>query len=285
LRRTSVAEERVLSIVKDYYGRMAKHEKERLQQDPYHSIEFIMTNYFLERYLPEDGLVLDAGGGTGRYTVTLAKRGYDIVLLDITPKLLTIAKREILNAKVQSHVKCITEGSITNLPEFSDETFDAVLCLGGPLNHILNRGQRNRALQEFVRVAKRGAPIFISVISRLGLMTTILVVTPDEIQDCKHHLETGDYIPGVTPRREVKGFTAAHWFLPEELRNLCEENGIEVLDMAALEGLSSHHWKETNLIAKDRKKWRMWIEILRRTCNDPSIIGSSEHFLVVGKKP
>jgi ubiquinone/menaquinone biosynthesis C-methylase UbiE len=243
-----------------------------------------MTNYFLEKYLPDKGLILDAGGGTGRYTIELVERGYDIVLLDITPKLLAIAKREILKAKVQSRVKQIVEGSITDLSGFTDETFDAVLCLGGPLNHVLNASQRGQAMQELGRVAKRGAPILISVISRLGLMSTILVVTPDEIRDCKHHLETRNYIPGVTPRREVKGFTAAHWLLPEELRSLCEENGVEVLDMAALEGLSSHHWKETNRITRDRKKWRMWIEILRRTCTNPSIIGSSEHFLAVGRK-
>jgi hypothetical protein len=38
MRKTSVTEEHVLKIVKEYYGRTAKHEKERLQPDPYHSI-------------------------------------------------------------------------------------------------------------------------------------------------------------------------------------------------------------------------------------------------------
>jgi hypothetical protein len=139
-------------------------------------------------------------------------------------------------------------------------------------------------MAELARVAKKDSPIFISVISRLGLMTSILVNTPDEIQDCKHHLENGNYIPGLVPRSKVSGFTAAHWFLPEELTQLCEKHAVQVLDVAALEGLSSLHNKEVNRIAKDKRRWSVWIDVMLRTCNHPSIVGSSEHFLVVGRR-
>jgi hypothetical protein len=65
---------------------------------------------------------------------------------------------------------------------------------------------------------------------------------------------------------------------------LFERNGVEVLEMAGLEGLSSHHEKETNRLYKDQEKWKMWMEILLETCTHPSIVGSSEHFLLVGRK-
>jgi hypothetical protein len=39
-----------------------------------------------------------------------------------------------------------------------------------------------------------------------------------------------------------------------------------VLEMVGLEGLSSHHEKETNKIYKDQEKWKTWIEILLNTC-------------------
>jgi 2-polyprenyl-3-methyl-5-hydroxy-6-metoxy-1,4-benzoquinol methylase len=48
--------------------------------------------HFLEKYLPRQGLVLDAGGGPGPYTIELAKRGYDVVLFDLSPKCLELAK-------------------------------------------------------------------------------------------------------------------------------------------------------------------------------------------------
>jgi len=51
-----------------------------------------------------------------------------------------------------------------------------------------------------------------------------------------------------------------------------------------LEGLSSHHRKETNKLHKDQEKWKMWMEILLKTCTHPSVVGSSEHFLLVCRK-
>jgi hypothetical protein len=71
---------------------------------------------------------------------------------------------------------------------------------------------------------------------------------------------------------------------PEELQTLFEKHGVQVLVMAGLEGLSSHHEKETNKLFKDQEKWKMWIEILLATCTHPSVVGSAEHFLLIGRK-
>jgi ubiquinone/menaquinone biosynthesis C-methylase UbiE len=281
---SALDEARVSRIVREWYKKTAKREQKRLVRDSYHRIEFIVTNHFLEKYLPKRGLVLDAGGGTGTYAIQLAKKGYDLVLLDLTPELLAIARKQIQKANLLGRIKMITEGTISDLSQFPEATFDAVMCLGGALNHIVDVRQRNEAVAELARVAKKDSPIFISVISRLGLMASILVNTPNEIQDCRHHLENGDYIPRILPRSKVTGFTAAHWFLPEELTRLCERHRVQVLEVAALEGLSSLHNKEVNRIAKDKRKWNAWIDIMLRTCNHPSIVGSSEHFLVVGRR-
>jgi hypothetical protein len=54
--------------------------------------------------------------------------------------------------------------------------------------------------------------------------------------------------------------------------------------MAALEGLSSYHVRKTNRLAKDEEKWKMWMDVILRTCNHLSIVGSSEHILLVGRK-
>jgi len=85
--------------------------------------------------------------------------------------------------------------------------------------------------------------------SARGVLRTILVNFPQKMKYGKHQLEIGDYIPGV----QGEGFTAAHWFLPEELRELFEQRGVDVLEMAGLEGLSSHQEKETNRLYKDQE--------------------------------
>ena len=273
-------EKRIQEIVKEWFTKKAGMEWRRLQRNPYHQIEFVVTMYFLEKYLPKNGLVLDAGGGPGRYTIELAKRGYNVVLFDLSPEMLKLARKKIKRAGVAGKVKQFVQGSVEDLSLFSSETFDAVLCLGAPLCHLLNVKQREKAAAELARVAKRDAPIFVSVISRIGLLRTILIRFPHEMQYARHHWEVGNYIPG----QQGEGFTAAHWFLPEELCSLFEKQNVKILEMAGLEGLSSHHEKETNKLFKDREKWRMCMEILLKTCTHPSVVGSSEHFLLVCRK-
>ncbi len=268
------------AIVKDWYTKSARHEWRRLQQDPYHQLEFMATMHFAEKYLPKRGLLLDAGGGPGRYTIELARRGYEVVLLDLVPEMLKIARRQIKRAGVQGKVKQVAEASIDDLSAFDDETFDAALCLGGPLNHILDPKRREKATAELVRVAKPKAPILVSVISRIGLLKGVLTVFPHEMKYAKHHWAVGDYVPG----QQGEGFTAAHWFLPEELQALFERHDAEVLEMAGLEGLSSHHRKETNKLFKDPEKWEIWTQILLATCTHPAVVGSAEHFLLIGRK-
>jgi len=235
--------------------------------------------HFLGKHLPKQGLILDAGGGPGRYAIELANRGHDIVLLDLIPEMLQTAYKKTKKAGLLKRIRFV-EGSIGNLSAFKTESFDAVLALGGSLNHLLNAKQRVKAASELVRVAKNGAPLFISVISRIGLLKTILIMFQDEMQYARHHWEVGDYIPGL----QGEGFTAAHWFLPEELCGLFHDQSVRVIEMAGLEGLSSHHPKETNRLFKDQQKWKMWKEILLKTCTHPSVVGCAEHFLLVCRK-
>jgi ubiquinone/menaquinone biosynthesis C-methylase UbiE len=270
----------IKKLVIQWYKETANYEWQRLQQDPYHQTEFLVTTHCLEKYLPNHGLVLDAGGGPGKYTITLTKKGFDVILLDLVPEMLEIAKIKIKEAGVETRIKKIIQGSIEDLSMFSDDTFDSVLCLGGPLNHLLNEQQREKSVEELIRVTKKGAPIFVSVISRLGLLRTILIEFPHEIKYTKHLWKVGDYIPGIYG----EGFTAAHFFLPEELYALFDKKNVDILEMAGLEGLSSHHKDETNTLYKDQEKWEKWIEILLKTCTHPSVIGNSEHFLLVCRK-
>lgn len=266
--------------VKRYYSGYVKKEWARLQADPYHRLEFDTTFFFLQRYLPEKGLILDAGGGPGRYTVELAKRGYDVVLLDYTPANLRFAKKQIEKEQVERRVKGIIEGSIEDLSRFSNDAFDAVICLGGPLSHIIREGDRRKAISELARVAKRRSPIFISVISRLALLAMELKYFQDELQYpfFRRMRDGGDYFGH-------RGFTTCHFFLPEELRDSVEKsNDLEVLGMAGLEGVGSGHKEEVNELAKNTQRWKVWLETHYKTCTHPSVVGLSEHMLVVCRK-
>jgi ubiquinone/menaquinone biosynthesis C-methylase UbiE len=251
-----------------------------LARDPYHRLEFETTWYFLEKYLPPGGLVLDAGGGPGRYTVSLAQHGYQVVLLDLTQANLEFARRQVRRHKVQQQVVSFQQGSIVDLSRFADDSFDAVVCLGGPLSHVVDARKRQQAIGELLRVAKAGAPIFISVMSRLSVMVVELNLFPHEIgmPIFPQIRDTGDYHGG-------SGFTACHFFLPEEFKAECEAQGLRILEIAGLEGLGTHHRRAVNRLQHDEILWPIWKETHIKTCTHPAVVGTSEHMLVVGKKP
>ena len=270
---------------KRFYDEYAEYEWNRLFQDAYHQLEWIVSWHFLDKYLPSRGLVLDAGGGPGRYTIELAERGYEVVLLDLSPKCLDIAKKEIKKAGVEHKVKDIIEGSVVDLTRFKDNMFDAVLCLG-PLSHLIEKTEREKAADELVRVCNWNAPLFISVINRYGVYRTILQRLPEELTDPLHEelFTKGIHRAHFHPKETGKGFTDAYFFHPKELKKLFEKRGVKTLEVASCEGLSSHLREATNRIYADKEKWNKWIKIILRTCNDPTIIGTGEHILYVGRK-
>ncbi len=274
-------------VVRRYYNANAEREWERLVSDAYHKLEFVVTMYFLDKYLPKMGLVLDAGGGPGRYTIELAKKGYQVVLFDLSPRSLEIAHREIINAGVKARVKKIIEGSITDMAEFAEENFDAILCLG-TLSHLIDRKDREVAASELIRVTKKKGTIFISVIGLYGVFRTVLQ-RPQLRQELTNSSHEEMFSQGIHraewhKHEAAQGFPDAYFFHPSELRDLFESYGVETLEMATCEGLSSHLQEATNSIYEDKKKWKRWLEILLRTCNDPYILGLGEHFLYIGRK-
>lgn len=276
-------------IVRKYYDEVAEREWKRLSEDAYHKLEFIVTTHYLDKYLPKKGgLVLDAGGGPGRYTIYLAKKGFDVFLLDLSPRCLEIAKREIDRAGVEDRVRKIVEGSVADLQGFDDELFDAVLCLGGPLSHLLDQSEREKAAKEIIRVAKKDASIFVSVFSRYGVFRAFLQLTPDEITDPSHEelFNYGIHRGHPTPHKGGRGFSKvdAYFFLPNEVKNLFENLGVQTLEMVSCEGLSSRLQEATNKLYRKKEKWHRWLKLVLETCDDPSILGMGDHILYIGRK-
>ncbi|MGB8251912.1 MAG: class I SAM-dependent methyltransferase [Anaerolineaceae bacterium] len=267
------------TLVREYYTSQVRQEWRRLIRDAYHRLELDTTLHFLEKYLPKTGLILDAGSGPGRYTLELARRGYTLNVLDLTPTNLDFAKRQIKKAGLPEKVREFREGSITDLSAYPSNTFDAVVCLGGPLSHVVEKESRKKAIKELIRVAKPGAPIFVSVMSRLSVMVVELMLFQHEI-GAETHLEirsTGN-IDGSS------GFTACHFFLPEELHQEFEGESITILEMAGLEGLGSRHNQKINELAKEEKRWAAWLATHYITCTHPAVVGLSEHMLIVVQK-
>jgi ubiquinone/menaquinone biosynthesis C-methylase UbiE len=105
---------------------------------------------------PDDDPVLDAGCGSGTKTFQLVRRGYRVVGVDLSEKILEIAAKGIAAAGMQDSVTLRCE-DLTSLT-FEDGRFGKILCWG-VLMHVPDV---ERAVAELVRVARPGAVIVVS---------------------------------------------------------------------------------------------------------------------------
>ena len=157
-----------------------------------------------------------------------------MTLLDLVPENLTRARDEISKAGVQSHVKAVAEGTIVDLSRFADGRFDAVLCLGAPVCHVYPDSERCRAVSELVRVAKKGAPIFISVISKYGVLLSTPEGWPQAVttEQFTSVVETGDDY-------HFGGSGYCHFFTLNEFESMFDGQGVDILCRVGLEGFNT----------------------------------------------
>lgn len=101
-------------------------------------------------------LVLDAGCGTGRGSVELAKSGAKVVCLDIVPEAVEVSQVVYRNAYLSNSFFVV--GNINKLP-FKDSTFDLTYG-GGVIEHFEDT---NKVLKEYIRVAKPNGYVAVSV--------------------------------------------------------------------------------------------------------------------------
>jgi len=75
-----------------------------------------------------------------------------------------------------------------------------------------------------------------------------------------------------------------HFFRADELRALAEAGGLETLEMAGLQSLSTGLEEATNRLRGDEAKWNRWHEMLLRHASDPAVVDMAEHILYLGRK-
>ena len=83
-----------------------------------------------------DGMrILEIGAGTGRYSHTLARRGFCVDAVELAEHNIELFRR---NTAADEPVT-IRQGDARDLSAFADETYDVTLLLG-PMYHLFTRG-------------------------------------------------------------------------------------------------------------------------------------------------
>jgi len=263
--------------VLDYYDRFP--EESRLASGPF-KLEFERTKSILTRFLPPaPARVLDVGGAAGAYSAWLTECGYEVHLIDATPRL--VDKAHERNAALNKPIALISLGDARSLPE-PDGSAAAVLIMG-PLYHLPSATDRLIALREAHRVLTSTGTVFAAGISRYasaldGLARRVL-------DPAFHRIRDQDLIDGQhrNPTDTLNYFTTAYFHRPEDLRAELEEAGFSDVEVMGVEGVA---WMFADFESRweDEALRQDILNIARVLEAEPSIVGASAHLLAIGRK-
>jgi len=254
-----------------YYQRMAADYDKEYQVPFFEEIYDKITWHYIEAYLPRGGVVLDAGGGTGKWSIPIAKKGLKVVLFDISQDMLNVASTKVEEKGLEDNVS-FRQGDICSLP-FADSTFDFVLAEGDPISYCSNP---NSAVKELGRVLKSNCYLSAGVDSLYPVLRRMLN-QPDVDFDQFHKVY-----------RERR-FLAKNWgfqcwaFTPKDLRRLFSKHGFRVVKIAGKSVMFTSR-PETEAVFKDSTRIQKVLDIELKFCETPNIVGYGGHLHIVAQK-
>lgn len=114
---------------------------------------------FIRKHISKEQKILDVACGYGRMTIPLAKLGYDIEGVDLTPNFI----KDAIKFAKEKHLKIkFKVGDMRDL-HYRNNSFDAVICLWSSFNHILTQRYQIKTLKEMYRIAKNNGLIIIDM--------------------------------------------------------------------------------------------------------------------------
>ena len=246
-------------------------EDDRLIKDKTHQVEYITTLKYIDKYLKKGDRVLEVGAGTGIYSLGLAKRGYQVDAVELVNDNLNILKSKITPAM---NINAI-QGNALDLSMYEDNTFDMTLVLG-PLYHLFKEEERDKVIEEAIRVTKSGGIIYYAFI--LSDLTMI-----------NWGFEKGNLVPnmGVMITDDYKVINREEYIFyltyMSEIKKLMQEHDKqEVITYVATDGVGRVMSDKINEMSDE--EYKHYINYLLSICEREDLIGYSGHVLAITKK-
>jgi len=245
-------------------------EWERLER---HKIEFDITKRYLDEYIIGENLeIFDIGSGPGRYSIYLAEKGHKVSLLDLSKRNIEVAKKKSREKNIT--LEAYIHGNALEL-EQHEQKYDVILLMG-PLYHLIQEADRKAAVKGALRLLKPNGIIIASFISNYAPIQDYLKgVYPIESVDellgyLKDGVNTGE-----------SGFITAYFTDYKEAKDLMNSFGLTEIVFAGVENILGAKENEINML--EEREYRKWLEIGYQLSRDENLIGTSEHFLYIGR--
>lgn len=263
-----------MSHLVEYYS--GYDEESRLVRSQAREIEYLTTLKFIEKTFPKCGKILDVAAGTGLYSFDLANKGFSVTAMDITPRYVDIMNQKLLDYKALDLSARI--GNAIDLSDFSSGSFDCVLCMG-PLYHLQSQEHRAMCIEECIRVLKPGGLLLLAYINKTYLAPCMLTV--DKGISTTHLdvlLEKGI----VTNYPDTHFLSVAYFSSPEEMEEIANTYKLNMLHHVGVDGPLAFIQESVDKLSD--KDFKAWMDYHYKTCEIPSILGMSNHGLLIMQK-
>lgn len=265
--------------IKNYYSTF--DEQHRLDEAE-GKLEYEISLKLLLKYIPQGSHILDLGGGAGKYSIELAKRGYPITLADLSEQLLSQAQKEI-SQNLIPNIESIDCVNAVDLSVYPTNHFDTVI-LFGPLYHLLGEKERERCIAEVARVLKPEGLIFASFIpyvsGTFGIVDR-LFYAPNQVspKGLLHTFETGEFQNSTDI-----GFQEGYYPRCAEIESLFDRHGFDKIIIRSIRSFG--YGREENLLAlkqTDKSLYGTLLNLIDSTASEPSVVETCGHALYFGK--
>lgn len=235
-----------------------------------HMPEYLITMKYIEKYLTPNSKILEIGAGTGRYSITLAERGYEVTAVELVPHNIKIMKSKV---KAKHNIK-IYEGNACDLPFIADNTYDIVLLLG-PMYHLFTDEDKHKAISEALRVAKTGGIVYSAYCNndtcmyKMFYKKSILPYLDKGLIDKNYHAKS-------SPNEIFE------LYRKPDIDNLMKDFNVTRLHFVGVDMLS--YLYSNKLDRLNKREFVEYMKFLSSICEREDLVGFSQHMLDIFRK-
>lgn len=266
--------------VAQYFDELGEQEWVRHVSSPAAEVKLHLHTHYLRKYIRPPVRVLDAGAGAGRFTQVLAQLGASVVVADISTTQLALNRKRAAELGTASAVTDWLHADVCDLSALADDSFDAVVCYGGPISYVFE--QRERALAELRRVLRPGGIMLLSVMTLWGTIHEALpaVLQVDAVENLRI-IETGDLTLGDIDSMRHQ----CHLFRASDLQELLTATGWEIVTLSASNSLSTAWRDKLDGIRKDPPRWAELLAMEVEACAQSGALDMGTHLIAVARRP
>ena len=233
-------------------------------------VEYITSMKYIHEVLAEydEPKIIDIGAGTGRYSVALAKEGYDVTAVELVRYNLGILKQKGSSVKAY-------QGNAMNLKRFDDESFDLTL-LFGPMYHLFSFEDKVKALSEAKRVTKTGGTVMVAYCMN-EYCVLMYAFREGKLKECMDGGRLTEDFHSVSSEKDLYDYVRI-----EDIDSLNEAAGLSRVKIISPDGPTDYMRPIIN--AMDEDTFNEYIRYHLSVCERKDLIGAGAHTVDILRK-